>query len=242
MGNAREVPICLIIAVRPGRSLPPETLEAAINSAVRFNPDGMGVAWPDDGKVRTLKHKSNYAPVKEQVMALYRATDLPMLIHLRYNTVGSNTNVNTHPFVLSPTLAMAHNKTLRIQPPNINWSDSRTVAELLKVMLAGDPEFFSSELFYSFIEDQAGHDNRFAFLDAEQEDLLLINEHLGVEVDGIWFSNLYAWNPRTAGLSTRSTSFTSRFNDQDYSQWDDCDVDDHRRGDPLDWRFARMDR
>lgn len=220
-GKAQEVTICLIIAVDSERILPLPSFQAALFSAVSHNPHGIGLAWPDEGRVQVLKHPRSYAPVLEQASALYGGTNLPFLIHLRYNTVGLTCKANTHPFVLSPTLAMMHNKTLAIEPPNPQWSDSRTVAELLKTMVAGNPSFFGSPLFWSFIEHQAGHSNRFAFLDAESQELVLVNEHLGHEVDGLWFSNLYAWDPGTLGIRRPKAAFTDTTTDQFYDEWND---------------------
>lgn len=226
-GNAQEAVICLIIAVEAGRQLPLPTFQAALLSAVSHNPHGIGLAWPDDGCVQVLKHPRSYAPVVEQAVALYGGTTLPFLVHLRFNTVGQTSKANTHPFVLSPSLAMMHNKTLAIEPPNHRWSDSRTVAELLKTLIAGDPGFFNSSLFWSFISHQAGHSNRFAFLDAERQELVLVNEHLGHAVDGLWFSNLYAWDPGTVGIRRPKASITNTLEDQFYDEWDD-------------WRFGEF--
>lgn len=234
--------MCLIIAADTQRGLPVATFEAALYSAIERNPHGVGLAWPDDGQIRTLKHQNHYAPVLEQAVALYRATHLPFFVHLRFNTVGSTSSGNTHPFVLSPTLAMAHNKTLMIQPPHRHWSDSRTVAELLKTLIAGDPAFFASPLFWSFIEHQADLDNRFVFLEAQQEELVIINDHLGEEVDGLWFSNLYAWNPETVGLSRRPRSVRGMPSGQVHSLEDRWPDDDFGDDDPLVWRSDRLDR
>jgi len=241
-GNAQEDTICLIIAVDAQRGLPAPTFEAALRSATHRNPHGIGLAWPDEGRVHIRKDVRRYAPVLEQALALYAGTNLPFFIHLRFNTVGYTSGGNTHPFALAPGLAMAHNKTLAIQPPHQHWSDSRTVAELLKTLIAGDPAFFGSPLFWSFIEHQADADNRFVFLDAASEELLIINDHLGVEVDGLWFSNLYAWDPGTVGLSRRSQLFMDMADDQVTSEWDHWDLDDPGDDDPLVWGLDRLDR
>jgi hypothetical protein len=241
-GNAQEDTICLIIAADSQRGLPAPTFEAALTSALRSNPDGIGLAWPDGGQVRIRKHARQYAPVLEQALALYAGTTLPFFIHLRHNTVGSTSGGNTHPFALAPGLAMAHNKTLAIQPPHRHWSDSRTVAELLKTLIAGDPSFFGSPLFWSFIEHQADADNRFVFLEAESQELLIINDHLGVDVDGIWFSNLYAWDPGTAGLRRASRLHMDMAGDQADADWDRWGVDDPGDDLPLVWGSARVDR
>lgn len=200
------------------------------------------MAWPDGNQVRTVKRLRSYGPVIEQALALYSGTDLPFFVHLRYNTVGVNSKANTHPFVLSPDLAMAHNKTLAIEPPHRQWSDSRTVAELLQLLLAGDPAFFGSPLFWSFIEHQAGPDNRLVFLDANNQELVIVNEHLGIDVGGLWFSNLYAWDSSTAGISHRSGAFTSKTDEQDRYQLDCWNYESDSWDSPLAWGAAGVDR
>lgn len=237
--------MCLIIAAYPHRELPVATFHAAINSAISKNPDGIGLAYPDNGKVVIQKTTGSYDPVIKQALDLYK-TNLPFFVHLRFTTVGHNTKANTHPFKIAGHLAMAHNRTLDIEPPHLHWSDSRTVAELLKTLVAGDASFFDSPLFWSFMEHQAGADNRFAFLDAQREDLVIVNDHLGVEVDGLWFSNLYAWKPATVGLSRWPEWETKMPNDRACDDWDrfdlGVDVEEDLNDLPLVWGSDRLDR
>jgi hypothetical protein len=196
--------MCLIVAVEQNRDLPLVTLQAAILSAVPFNPDGIGLTYGVNGEAVVEKSIKGYNNIIDKALQLYWDTTDPFVLHLRYNTVGSNSNNNTHPFRISKTVTMAHNKTLDIEPPSLAWSDSRTVAELLRRLCKADREFFGSPLFYSFIEHHACTDNRFVFLDAAQKSLTYVNEHLGVLVDGIWFSNTYSWRPATVGLKKKT--------------------------------------
>jgi hypothetical protein len=207
--------MCLLIAAHPNRTLPLVTFQAAVESAIPRNPDGIGIAWPDrHGQVEILKHPSNYKAVLHQAYSLYEKSSRAFILHLRFNTVGNNSKANTHPFQLSPSLAMAHNQTLDIEPAARNWSDSRTVAELLKALIAGRRDFYGSPLFWSFIEHQASDNNRFAFLDASQNEIATVNEHLGVSVDGVWFSNRYAWDPVTVGIANKNRT---ALHDDDWS-------------------------
>lgn len=217
--------MCLIIAVEQSRDLPLVTLQAAILSAVPFNPDGIGLTYLDDDKAIIEKKVKDYNAVIDKALQLYRDTTDPFVLHLRYNTVGSNSNSNTHPFRISKTVTMAHNKTLEIEPPSIAWSDSRTVAELLRRLCKADREFFGSPLFYSFIEHHASNDNRFVFLDAELKSLTYINEHLGVFVDGIWFSNTYSWRPSTVGLNKKTVRARLYEQMESVGGYDDKDLD-----------------
>jgi hypothetical protein len=241
--------MCLIIAVEQSRTLPAVTLQAAIQSAVYFNPDGIGLSYAVDGKAVIEKTTKGYNDIIDKALDLYRNTTNPFVLHLRYNTVGHNSKANTHPFQISKSVTMVHNKTLWIEPPHLAWSDSRTVAELLRRMCKADREFFGSPLFYSFIEHLAGEDNRFVFLDAERNSLTYVNEHLGVDVDGIWFSNTYSWRPATVGLG-KKTDRAKLYEQLESIEASEDEVDDYcnPRWDsndlPLAWRqpgFADAD-
>jgi hypothetical protein len=238
--------MCLIIACEPTRKLPAPTFHAALLSAASRNPDGIGLSWAQDGEARIFKSLNNYNAVIDKALHLYSDTCQPFAVHLRYNTVGKNSKENTHPFAISNRIAMMHNKTLWIEPPNRSWSDSRTVAELLSRLCKADPNFFDSQLFYSFIEHQAEADNRFVFVDGEFEQLVYINKDLGTHLDGVWFSNLYAWDCRTVGLSLSKKNGKSKKQDQSFFDdslegcsgivgWDSDDM-------PLAWQSGGVDQ
>lgn len=232
--------MCLIVAVEQSRNLPVHLLQTAIESAVALNPDGIGITYPDNGKAMIEKTIKGYSQIIDKALELYCTTADPFVLHLRYNTVGTNSNSNTHPFRISKSLAMVHNKTLGIDPPSLAWSDSRTVAELLRRLCKADTEFFGSPLFHSFIDHHAEMQNRFVFLDAELKSLTYINEHLGIFHDGVWFSNLYSWDPSTVGITKKTTktklyeqieSIEAFDDEEDYfrgAQWDSNDI-------PLGW-------
>jgi hypothetical protein len=192
--------MCIIIAVDPNHALSHTEFRNALLSAVKRNPDGIGIAYIEGDKVETKKALKGYQEIIDLACDRFMTDTNPFMVHMRYNTVGKNTDENCHPFVISDTLAMMHNKTLDLQPPNKAWSDSRTLAELLKLMVAGDPDFYFSTLFDSFMNDQKRGGNRVAFLEAESKSLFIYNQELGVTVKGVWFSNRYAWEPTTVGL------------------------------------------
>jgi hypothetical protein len=240
--------MCLIIAVEESRKMSADDLEAAIESAIWFNSDGIGITYAEGGKAKIEKTVVGYDTVIERALDIYQNTRDPFILHLRYNTVGSSTKVNAHPFRITDSIAMAHNKTLKIEPANKGWSDSRTVAELLARMCKGDKSFFGSPLFYSFIEHQAGKSNRFAFFDACNKSITYINEQLGTFIDGIWFSNMYSWMPEEIGISPKSKqnrvrerleSIPGDFNEEDSAFDPDCWEDDI----PLAWGLpSALDR
>jgi hypothetical protein len=241
----QEVTICLIISCEPTRKLPQPTFHSALRSAIKHNPDGIGVMWTHNGSVRIKKAVKDYEPIIQTALDLYDKGDNSFSVHLRYNTVGHNSIGNTHPFRINDRIGMMHNKTLWIEPPCRSWSDTRTVAELLSLLCQADRKFFDSPLFYSFIEHHAGTDNRFVFLDAQLDQLVYINQDLGTNVDGVWFSNLYAWDCKTVGLKKLAPKYgdwrNSRkpFKDSstfaDNLEWDSDDI-------PLAWGSDGLDR
>jgi hypothetical protein len=219
--------MCLIIACDKLRKLSVSKFKASLRSASAYNQDGVGIMYLENGRLKVEKSVGVYAKVMAKAVSLYEDTLTPFAIHFRYNTAGSNSLANTHPFKISATAAMMHNRTLSIDPPKKHWSDSRTVARLLELLCKANPDFLGSDLFYSFIEHQADEDNRFVFLDAQQEDFLIINEELGTWVDGVWFSNLYSWDCKRAGIKAPKRRYP-------LSQWSDDDFDDYK--DPFAYR------
>lgn len=235
--------MCLIIAVENDRKMSVRDFEAAICSAAYFNPDGIGVTFADQGKAQIVKRVRDYDTVINSAVDLYQFTTDPFIVHLRYNTKGTNSTANTHPFRISNSITMVHNRTLRIEPPTKDWSDTRTVAELLKRLCKADKTFFNSPLFESFIKHQAGYENRFVFLDAEENALTYVNQDLGTLFKGVWFSNLTSWCPEDIGLLRPSKQNEDRAKLEslyaDHEDDDEWDSYDDPRDVPLAWVDSR---
>jgi len=233
--------MCLIIAVENTREMSPLDFTAALESACWFNSDGIGLTFADKGKAQIIKRVRTYEPVIDAAVDLYRYTTDPFVVHLRYATAGDNSTGNTHPFRISNAISMVHNRTMKIEPPTKAWSDSRTVAELLKRLCKADKDFFGSPLFESFIAHQAGKENRLVFLDAEENNLHYVNEHLGFRHEGIWFSNLTAWMPEDIGIKLPSKQNRERNKLEsipydDNEGLDDLDLYGDPRDVPLAWQ------
>lgn len=234
--------MCLIIAVEPGARLSYEDFESALDSAAFCNPDGAGIAYIDGDSVKTITRVENYTAVVNKAIELYLESTTPFFVHFRYNTRGKTSRENTHPFVISETLAMAHNRTLKIIPAHKHWSDTRTVAELLIRLCEADPKFYESPLFYSFIEHQAGSENRFVFLDAKKEKLNIINERKGQWVKGVWFSNLTSWEPYMLDAFSMATLSKKRKASYEIPTEDRIDYGLQDSGDlPLAWGTTGVD-
>lgn len=179
--------MCQIISVPAGKRVNLNNLD----KAQEHNKDGYGVAWYEDGKVKTYK-TMHYNTFKKVLKAL---TPYTKIVHLRYSTVGQTTLENCHPFPV-PTGAMFHNGTITSLSPkgkmvNGKWeaaveSDSKMLADILMDCWyenISDIEPLLKHIIGTTI-------NKLAFLD-DKGTVTIINEHLGVEEDGIWYSNDY---------------------------------------------------
>lgn len=109
------------------------------------NPDGGGMAWRENGKVRFQKGIDSAA-----MMKIIEATEPPYALHFRISTVGGKPKTLTHPFPIGGNLELAgstdtvlfHNGHWRDWEdrlwqsldkhvlPDGTWSDSRAMAYL----------------------------------------------------------------------------------------------------------------
>jgi hypothetical protein len=73
------------------------------------------------------------------------------------------------------------------------------IADYLRPMLAGNPDFAFHPAFEALISDHIGSSNKFVLMDNEGRQVV-INESAGVYWGGLWLSNTYAWSaPNSAG-------------------------------------------
>ena len=152
------------------------------------NPDGMGIMWPEDGKLhiwRTMNHFSGiwkrYSDAKKK--------HLPVAIHFRKTTAGTEVNYNNlHPFIVNTNLAFMHNGTAK---------------DIIKYLPEGvsDTSFINTELLQKFPDgfmDCPIHriairnlvdDGRMLFMDGDGNFNIINEERWGAKwCEGVWFS------------------------------------------------------
>ena len=179
--------MCQIISAPAGKKINLEYLD----KAQKHNEDGYGVSWYEDGVVKTYK-TMNYEMFRYIITGL---TDYTKVVHLRYSTVGTTSLENCHPFDI-PNGVMFHNGTIGALKPVGKWdgttflkpndSDSKTLAKYL------------NQCYYEVIDDITAilqpligdTINKLVFME-EDGSVTIMNEDLGVEEDGIWYSNDY---------------------------------------------------
>lgn len=160
--------------------------------------------------------------------------DRPMAIHARYKTHGDIDMENCHPYVVLPgRVAMMHNGVLshgnKADPTKSDtW---HYIKNTVRPQLEAYPKLFVNQAWRDLMAGDITGSNRFVFLDHEG-DMVILNKHTGIEHDGLWFSNTYAWSPEllipgyhvpkfpsTRGSFWRGYDYGNTFHDDD-EFWD----------------------
>ena len=203
--------MCIIASIPAGSKIDDKTLTQMWNS----NPDGGGIAYIEDGKVKTYKSmklkkfKNNFFRILDE------HGDSDILVHTRIATHGSICIPNVHPFKVMQDgkelddLVFAHNGILPnpfIPPAKLDISDTRYINEVLFNGTDFDTVLDDSR-WREMIGDIIGH-NKFVFLSANpahKQESYIINAHLG-EYDGkVWYSNSSYCKPKYKILKSSTT-------------------------------------
>ena len=164
------------------------------------NRDGIGVMWSEGGNLHYEKH----LPVNAQdCVDFYNrvARGKDACVHYRMKTHGHIDMDNCHPYDVfgfeeaheMPTLLM-HNGILHTgNAKDFSKSDTwHYIRDFIRPMMKADPSFMFTKEFAEVIGKHIGN-NRFAIMNHLGE-VNIINKHQGVEFNGAWLSNEYAWN------------------------------------------------
>jgi glutamine amidotransferase len=205
--------MCIIASIPAGSKIEENTLNQMWNS----NPDGGGIAYIEDGKVKTYKSmklkkfRSNFMRILDE------HGDSDILVHTRIATHGSVCIPNVHPFPVMQDgkelddLVFAHNGILPssfIPPAKMDISDTRFINEVLFNGTDFDTVLDDSR-WREMIGDIIGH-NKFVFLSANpahKQESYIINSHLG-EYDGkVWYSNSSYCKPKYRVVKSSSKAW-----------------------------------
>ena len=175
--------MCWLVVKDRGLDIP----EEYIDEANKKNSDGYGVSWYEGDKVNTLKTFE----LQEFKWLLEQLTDYPAIVHLRNSTAGTVTYGNIHPFNLDGGV-MYHNGTIfRLRDNKSDKSDTQIFADMLNSC-----SYKKVEDIMPLIEHTIGNTiNRLAFME-DDGDITIVNQQLGIEEDGIWYSNDYHVAPK----------------------------------------------
>ncbi|NBS71570.1 hypothetical protein EBT31_22060 [bacterium] len=117
---------------------------------------------------------------------------------------------NCHPYEVTPTIYMAHNGVLST---GNDADDSRSdtwhfINYVLGPTLTADGELLLDNGWQQFVGAMIGASNKFGFMTANG-DAVIINRKSGVEFQGAWLSNTYAWNSEKYGFGRAAYATSS---------------------------------
>lgn len=189
--------MCLIITKPEGVNFDTDFIKDVYNK----NSDGLGVMYAENNVLYSAKVVPNKF---EDVLNFWheKIGNRACAIHFRMRTHGDTDLENCHPYrVLSADegypLYLIHNGILHTDNhKDKTKSDTwHYIQDYLRPMLLKNPTFFMTEAFKDLISDHIGTGNKFVLLDA-YGNMVTLNEKQGVEHNGAWLSNTYAWNTK----------------------------------------------
>lgn len=212
-----------------------------MESIYGYNSDGLGIMFPsDDGAPVALKT----LPGSEKLATEWLLRNLPedgreVALHARFTTHGKTDLDNCHPYTLDGGFLM-HNGVLSTgNKPDETKSDTW---HYCRWFLDGYADaVFSSDSGRTLLGHHIGSSNRFVYLGKDGK-VHIVNKHTGVEYEGLWFSNTYAWDVSTldptyykpsygrysgdprGATSTHWRGHVNSFGDR-YGHWGDDDDD-----------------
>lgn len=176
--------------------------DALLRGVYRKNSDGVGVMWAEDG---ALHYKKAMPQSEDEFVAFYHENikGKNCAWHARMRTHGDINMENCHPYPVfgfeggdaeHPMLLM-HNGILSTgNTKDTTKSDTwHYIRDYLRPILADTPKLLLVPAFQKLVESHIGSGNKFVLMDYEGNTVTL-NKSRGVEYNGAWFSNTYAWD------------------------------------------------
>jgi hypothetical protein len=162
------------------------------------NPDGIGVMYSTAKGLKVVKTLPKNINDANALINKLPTDDREIAIHFRWTTHGDTDLLNCHPYdVVTGYVAMMHNGVLHTgNAADKTKSDTwHFINDYLKEAVHDSPNLVHTKGFLTMLADFIG-DNRFVFMDGEGR-MSHVNYDQGIEHDGLWFSNTYAWKPAT---------------------------------------------
>lgn len=174
-----------------------------IEMACANNPDGFGFAVRIDDKIITSRGLNANKVIDKFFKLKERYPESDAMFHARLATHGTINNENCHPFRVANDrrIVLGHNGILPMQvPANGSRSDTRIFAE--DILPAMGIEVLDNYSDRTALEDWLGT-NKMVIMSthpALKKDYYILNEHHGVDDNGVWYSNC-SYRPYTYSYS-----------------------------------------
>lgn len=200
-----------------------------IEDIFKSNPDGLGAMYVNKHGLKIAKVLPASALAAKNFIQQLPDDDRELALHWRWKTHGDIDLTNCHPYTIEEGVsAMMHNGVL-----HTGNRDDKTKSDtwhFVKNYLATcTPDTMHDSTFSYLLGDYIG-DNRFAIMSKDGR-LTVVNKDQGIEHEGVWFSNVYAWSPELLiadywGTSRRSVYAGASAWGDSAGEWMDDDDDD----------------
>ena len=226
--------MCLIINKPEGVTFDQEFLRGTYEK----NSDGLGVMYAENNTLYTAKIvPKTFA----EVLAFWdkHVHERACAVHFRMQTHGDIDLHNCHPYTVLTAdegypLSLIHNGILHTgNAKDKRFSDTHWyIQDYLRPMLLKNPEFFLTPEFADLVGSHIGNGNKFVLMDA-YGNVVTVNEKQGVQHNGAWLSNTYAWDIKGTKFDRPVFGGYGRFGGYAGQGWrqiwdDDEDFDDKR--------------
>ena len=193
------------------------------------NSDGIGYMYGTKDGLKVVKFLPKSMADAEACIKRMPSDERDIAIHFRMTTHGDTDLTNCHPYDVVPGyVAMMHNGVLHTgNKPDESKSDTwHFIKDYLASPIAEHPDMIFNDSFLTMVADFIAN-NRFVFMNGEGR-MSHVNFDQGVEHDGMWFSNTYAWRPSALIPNYyMGASKGWRGNGYGYSAYDDADDYDY---------------
>jgi len=185
--------------------------DAFLADVYASNSDGLGIMYADGGELVVAK---SLPASSLEFVRFYRdhAEGRECVIHARMKTHGDIDLDNCHPYSVTARVALAHNGILSTGNA---WDKSKSdtwhfVRNVIGPALEAREHLLVDQAWLSFVGDLIGSGNKFGIMSADGT-VAIINRASGVEFEGAWLSNTYAWSAHKFGVGTgRAYGYSAR--------------------------------
>lgn len=202
--------MCLIFT-NPAGSTP--LSDELIRDVYSRNKDGYGVMFVENGVLYTSKATGT----EEDAVAFYNkfsALNVDTVFHFRYKTHGAISDDQSHPYVITAkedsndAITLMHNGVLKTgNTKDISKSDTwHFINDYLRPISLTHPDVLFDDAFCDMLGELIGN-NRFVLMDNTGK-TKIVNEDQGIEWEGRWFSNTYAWSAVKFGAAKAPVTTT----------------------------------
>jgi len=201
------------------------------------NADGIGFMYGTKNGLKVSKFLPKSEKDARAFIQRLPTDDRDVAIHFRMTTHGDTDLINCHPYDVVPGwIAMMHNGILSMgNAADTSKSDTwHFIRDYLNGPVEKHPELIYEQQFLTLLADYIGN-NRFVFMNGEGR-MSHVNFSQGIEHDGMWFSNTYAWTPSMLIPSYKSRyAGYAKYSGYNATTWDDED-DGHYYGNKYNGR------